>query len=241
MSKYDMEEYKMNMNLFAPTLGANINVEINDVSGPKHSSLEQLFYDVIQPTGARLSSRWIESSASHVVVEITIENQKTGRCVTAAGESVPDSLNTEIGRKYPATMAYNRAFDRAILRYLGLYNLYAETEGVAQDLNAYNTAPVQQNTAPAPQETATVQIQDPAAELQTLLRKRCTLKTYTNPNTGATGFATLGWIYKKHPGDLSVIYKKYSETGLARMKEVMPDKVTSFLDLQRFLELTNPN
>lgn len=47
-------------------------------------------------------------------------SDKHGRRVECIGESLDETLTTEIARNYPALMAYKRAFDAAAIKYLGL-------------------------------------------------------------------------------------------------------------------------
>lgn len=55
-----------------------------------------------------------------VVVECTATLLDTGKTFFKVGEANPSNLEGEISKKYPATMAYNRAIDRAVIAALGL-------------------------------------------------------------------------------------------------------------------------
>lgn len=63
----------------------------------------------------------------HYVVKAWIKDSN-GICVKMFGESLPATLNTTISKQYPATIAANRAIDRAIIKYLDIPRTYSSEE-----------------------------------------------------------------------------------------------------------------
>ena len=74
----------------------------------------------------RYSSRFIIEvkpvliSPEMCLVECRATDRETGETVLKVGESNPANLETEIARKYPGTLAYQRAIDRCVVAILGL-------------------------------------------------------------------------------------------------------------------------
>lgn len=53
---------------------------------------------------------------------------RNGRRVEGIGESLPETLTTDIARKYPVLMAQKRAFDDAALKFLGITDAYSDAQ-----------------------------------------------------------------------------------------------------------------
>lgn len=101
-----------------------------------HNSLEKLMHDKLMISDLRTSyrSNFIECNERHTVVECFIEDV-SGRRVSSIGESTKQSLDSDIAKKYPSLIAFQRAFDRAIIRYLSLEGrCYSDTEISAIEL-----------------------------------------------------------------------------------------------------------
>ena len=239
--------------LYSPTLGKEVELESNGLMGPKHSALESIFYDVLVPEfNARIETRWIVANLDHSVVETTIEcdTEKLRRRIITNGESTKNTLLSEISANNPSTLAFNRAFDRAVLKFLGLYCVYAASEDVSQE-NLYSapaTAPV---PAPIPtpvipdhketqttSDTGTVIIMNEEEEFKTLLKSICYLRKYPNKN-GESKFAPFGYLLKNKPEDLKHLAAANASFDLEALKVTDPQKAQSLSELYRLLELNN--
>ncbi len=114
------------MNVFCKGIGRELEMEtFLKEAGPapaivvKHSSLEDIYYNELQVTlPVTCEMKAIKVSPDHNVFECTISDG--GRTTKAIGESSPNTLDSQIAKDYPATIAYQRAFDRSLIRYLGL-------------------------------------------------------------------------------------------------------------------------
>ena len=63
----------------------------------------------------------------HFLVKVLLEDNETR--IVEHGEVCPSTLTTQIAKEYPATMAMNRAFDRAAIRYFNLEKkVYSDNE-----------------------------------------------------------------------------------------------------------------
>lgn len=82
-------------------------------------------------------------SREHSFVECVMSDRK-GRVVCEFGESVQDSLKTDISKTIPGTMAAIRAFDRAALRFLNFEcegKVYSDNEISTEDLEPVQAEP----------------------------------------------------------------------------------------------------
>lgn len=85
-----------------------------------HESLENAVFNELDPTyGVKCAYECMNIAPEHCVFACTISD-KSGRSIQTIGEASPETLETEMARKYPAIMASKRAFDRAAIRYLAL-------------------------------------------------------------------------------------------------------------------------
>ena len=99
-------------------------VEVELENGPKqlvsHNSLQQIIQNQIPAEyQLRYDVTFEVCTPSFCVAKCTMIDAK-GRRIQEIGESQPDTLYTDIAKGIPATMAYNRAFDRAAISYLNL-------------------------------------------------------------------------------------------------------------------------
>lgn len=84
-----------------------------------HDSLEDIIHNQIESGQVIYDYELVKISPEHCVAKCVISD-KQGRRIVAIGESQPSTLTTEIANDYPATMATQRAFGRAVIRYLML-------------------------------------------------------------------------------------------------------------------------
>lgn len=75
-------------------------------------------------------------------------SDKHGRRVECIGESLDETLTTEIARNYPALMAYKRAFDAAAIKYLGLEGKVYSDQQCAETSNTPTKAQTDNYSAP---------------------------------------------------------------------------------------------
>ena len=109
-------------------LGVDVDIDIyegtteqgNEMPIVTHNSLENVILNNLPP---ELGVKWDliveDASDTHPVVKCTMLDNN-GRRVQAIGEAVANTLVNEIARNFPVTMAGNRAFDRAAIKYLAL-------------------------------------------------------------------------------------------------------------------------
>lgn len=85
-----------------------------------HAALEYIAHNLLpKELGVKYDLIPLLLSPNHCVVKCVFADD-TNRRIIAIGEAVLNTLSTEIARNHPATMAFNRAFDRALLRYLNV-------------------------------------------------------------------------------------------------------------------------
>lgn len=96
-----------------------------------HESLEDIIHNQVpKEFQTKYDYNEMRIGRDHCVIRCTISDI-AGRRVQAIGESVPETLETDISRCYPAVMAAQRAFDRAVIRYLGFSGkTLSNSEGV---------------------------------------------------------------------------------------------------------------
>lgn len=228
------------LKLHSPVLGRDILLETNGILGPKHSALENFFYD--QLPGVHYEANFVKAEETHAVVQATIWSETPKRKVVTNGEATSASLKTEIAKENPATMAFNRAFDRAVLKYLGLYGIYADSENVEQKMiQCYFDELAENGKAKTEKEDAyvneaPVSIMTEAEEYKDLGHKTCKLRTYEN-KSGQKKYAPFGWILNNRPDDLRHFVEINANQDINDLKIVDPDKAESLIDLNRFLEL----
>lgn len=95
-----------------------------------HAALEDIIHNRM-PEGynVRYDKTLEYCNGQHCVAKCTITDAH-GRRIQDFGESVPNTLSSEVARNIPATMAVIRAFDRAAIRYLAFpgKNVYSSEE-----------------------------------------------------------------------------------------------------------------
>ena len=94
-----------------------------------HAELERCILDL--NASFRFSPATIFDGHVAIICEITSHDGE--RTISAVGEACNNTLNSEIAKNYPITMACNRAFDRAAIRLLklkvdGLGPVYSDLE-----------------------------------------------------------------------------------------------------------------
>lgn len=129
------------INIFCPGIGKKVDLDIyndptdvNSPYGPTHESLEKVYYEVLQPMGVKLKIKQIPCNTGSFYEAILKSETKK---VVKEGEANSQNLKGSISSAYPETMARKRAFDRAVLTYLGLYGLYSKEECVPEKNNGY--------------------------------------------------------------------------------------------------------
>lgn len=139
------------MDLFSETYSRYFSFDSYEIegksTGPKHASIQKAIYDDV---GANVEVKVLKADPCHGLVQVTITDKEKNRSVTEIGEALGTSLNNEISAAYPITMAFNRGFDRAALRLLGIYGIYADSEGVMQE---YHSSATPENVPVTPKET----------------------------------------------------------------------------------------
>lgn len=114
-----------------------IDLKITEILSPNgeilqiapHAELEKLIYDHPKSIEMGISARH-----TPVVVEkdhyafMCVISDKTGRRVEGIGESLPNTLENEIAKNYPALMAFKRAFDDAAIKFFGLPRVYSDQQ-----------------------------------------------------------------------------------------------------------------
>lgn len=109
-----------------------------------HQSLKDILLNQI-PVDIGIEYHFIVDKADvdHSVVRCIISD-KSGRRIEALGESIPNTLTTQISLDYPTTMAKNRAFDQAVIDYIGMtgkvYSDLEIDEAVLEKNKAYPVA-----------------------------------------------------------------------------------------------------
>lgn len=110
-----------------PHLGIELSYQKTDIidgdtsiSLISHDSLKDILINQIPPDiNVNYTFNIIKAELDHSVVICTITDN-TGRRIEALGESTLPSLINDISRNYPTTMAKKRAFDQAVIDYIGI-------------------------------------------------------------------------------------------------------------------------
>ena len=239
-----MEKIKV----YSPVLGKEVSFETNSLDGPKHSSIEEFFYSM---TNCHIKRNFLKMELDHAVVEATVWSDNPPRTVTAIGEATALSLTNDIAKANPVITADNRAFDRAVLKYLGLNNIYAASENVKQEnLKALieSDAPIS-ISEPIPEEPSVPSIgsfEDYAAdniaelsdeeEFKKLSKEKCLLRSYKSKD-GTDGYPPHGWILKHHPNDITQMIRIASKMNPEEIKYTDPERAEILIKFNRFIEL----
>jgi len=107
------------MNVYSKRLEKDIELQTEkygDLELISHQSLVDVFSGL---DGVDITYSVISSDTRHSVIFGTISDSK-GIRITEIGEALDASLANDISRMYPTTMAFTRAFDRALVKYLML-------------------------------------------------------------------------------------------------------------------------
>lgn len=118
------------MQVLSKFLNKNLEFQGYEIEGGKkiisHNELEDIIIN--QCSGVSFTYVPVEHFNAPVFICKMYNADKT-RVIEAIGEGELQSLTTEIARQFPATMAANRAFDRAAIRFLGLSGkVYSDNE-----------------------------------------------------------------------------------------------------------------
>ena len=111
----------------------------NTVNIITHEALEDIIHNQLpEKVGIRYDFTVVSALEAHSVVQCVMSSAEPKRRIVAVGEAVPATLETAISQQYPTTMAWNRAFDRAAIKFLGfegkvLSNLEAPAYNGAED------------------------------------------------------------------------------------------------------------
>lgn len=108
-----LESKYLNQKLDVATIEKEENGHILQII--THDSLRDIFLNQI--AGVIAEYQVISSDRHHSVVLCRIFNDK-GRSITEIGESLPATLADPISQNYPTLMAFQRAFDRALIAFL---------------------------------------------------------------------------------------------------------------------------
>lgn len=137
------------MKYFVNHLNREVELETFEVEGKggpavivKHRSLEDVLYNDLQKDmklGIMQNYTAVLVSNDHNVFICTIYDAK-GRRIQMLGESSPSNLDTLIAKEYPSMQAAQRAFDRAMIRYLDLPGrVLSELEMTQDELSRANS------------------------------------------------------------------------------------------------------
>lgn len=89
-----------------------------------HKTLEEIATNY----GITYTFEFICGNADSAVYKCIARDPATGVVSEQIGEASGKNLETDISKKYPHIMASKRAYDRAVLRVMGLFNIYSDEE-----------------------------------------------------------------------------------------------------------------
>lgn len=112
------------MNIYSKFLKREVEVDVKSIDDTNsdmkiisHDSLRELFLSGELGAGISYQYSPIFMNGSHYAVLCTMKI--SGREVQEVGESLPATLTNPISKNYPILIAYQRAFDRALIAFLG--------------------------------------------------------------------------------------------------------------------------
>ena len=122
------------MNIFSKKLGRELNIEAWTQGNTiiiGHKALESTYQEISEIYGLQYEYKgnprdWVVGN-NHFAVPCVLTDS-LGYKVEMIGESLDATLDNEIAKNYPVTMAQNRAFDRAVIAYLGIEKAYSSNE-----------------------------------------------------------------------------------------------------------------
>lgn len=122
------------MNIFSKKLGKELDIDAWTQNGTiiiGHKALESAYQEIAEERGLQYEYKgtpkdWVVGE-NHFAVPCVLTDV-LGYKVEMIGESLPATLDNDIARNYPVTMAQNRAFDRAVIAYLGIEKAYSSNE-----------------------------------------------------------------------------------------------------------------
>lgn len=122
------------MNIFSKKLNREVNIDAwkqGETIIIGHKALESVYQEIADIQGLHYEYKgtprdWVVGENHFVVPCVLTDN--LGYKVEMIGESLDATLDNEIAKNYPVTMAQNRAFDRAVIAYLGIEKAYSSNE-----------------------------------------------------------------------------------------------------------------
>lgn len=100
----------------------------------EHAAFEDIIFNqlVEEALDIQYTLEPMTGIVNYPVIKCTMKDN-SGRFIVEFGEAHPDSLINNISRQNPVTMAGNRAFDRAAIRYLNLEGKVYSSEEIPSD------------------------------------------------------------------------------------------------------------
>lgn len=184
-----------------------------DESGEKtiisHAALEDIVHNQIPDEfGTKYEITALSISETHNVFKCVISDN-SGRRITGIGESLPVTLESDIAKAYPALIASQRAFDRAVIQYLQFPSkVYSDTEGVTSEIKTDefplpNNAPAA-SSVPKKENTNSANTTDKATETpEDLGSLLYTIGSYKDKNM------TLAEVYAENRDSIVWMAEKY--------------------------------
>jgi len=181
-----------------------------------HDSLEDIIHNrIASEYGLKYKMIPISLSTSHCVFCCSIEDDK-GRHIEAIGESLPQTLETEIAKNYPALIASQRGFDRAAIRYLDfpgktLSNMELALDSASKQFVPQQPQPVASQYSPhqqAPKRPVQQPALHPAQQIVQQQQQNQMPQQYQQPNTSSYGDTIINiGQYRTAPQTIANIYK----------------------------------
>lgn len=133
-----------------------------------HDALEDIIHNQIPLEQGVTYDYRVESTDPNHSVVICIVADQFGRRVVGIGEATPGTLDNEIAKTYPTLIASQRAFDRAVIRYLAFPGkAFSNTEIPLNDSeNSLAGAPVPSGIQSTPVEEPEPENSPKAAPIQ---------------------------------------------------------------------------
>ena len=178
--------------------------EIDEASGePIHIIPHESLISLAKELNLTISDRVIFASANEAVLSCTISDST--KSVSWIGESNPDTLDNEIKRKFRFTMAWNQAFDRAMIIFLQIPDRRIKSD-MEMDVNPDNKqalGPQLGNNNPyakpnksAPVQTNNAQNNQPATTNEKKITVEGDAKTLIDIGKYQTSPKTIQYIYE---------------------------------------------
>lgn len=93
-----------------------------------HHELENIILNTLSGT-VTCEYTVYNANPNDIVVVCKISGGEWGKSISAIGEATPETLKSSVEKAYPTTIAFQRAFDRAAIKFLELgYHVYSNME-----------------------------------------------------------------------------------------------------------------